>query len=372
MAKKSKEKKPSERKPTGKDILNKKRLELEIIEREWNISLLGKLTRLGPFLTPSLLSISIIVTGWWYTKQWGLESERQRQETVTNLKREFASGNSALRIVAVQAMATLFSKDAVPLLIASLETIKPTEEDRPFIVAVKDSLKQIGKEAIVPLIKELKKVQALILETSPELTMDIAAIPYIPHDSSTSYLLKYVSFDTLLNKPLKDLENELKVTFRDIPVEDIDRFIEKLSCIRASKPELIVAHKHIVEVLTDLSRQHHVENLELPDIDLSGANLMSANLFDYKLLNANLFNAILNGSNLSGANLSGAFLREASFVGARLFGANLSGVDLQNANLHEVKGFRDVKDFNNTNLKGTKGLCKEDLEYAKSKGAIIE
>src|SRR3989338_3213857 len=158
MAENSNKEKPDKE----KNALEKQRIELEIKERAWNISRWVKVVT--PLLTPSMIAISILVSAYWYKTQWGLkieqqrlETERQRQETITNLKREFASENNAVRIGATLALAE-YPKEAIPVLIASLK-----EEDTAFVMAVKDSLKQIGKDAVVPLGNELKRLKEEII-----------------------------------------------------------------------------------------------------------------------------------------------------------------------------------------------------------------
>lgn len=202
--------KPSQKRRTKKDNLIKKQQELErlglkIKEGEWNVSWFGKLAKLGPFLTPVLLAISIIVSGWWYTKQWNLqieqqrlETERQRQETITNLKREFASENPAIRVAAVLALAD-YPKEAIPVLTHSLGVTKTTqieghpkiEEDTEFIQAIKASLRQIGPEAVTPSVEHLQYIQKELRAILPEYLRGF--VYFDPH---------LFSFDDVFYKPL--------------------------------------------------------------------------------------------------------------------------------------------------------------------------
>ena len=111
--------------------------------------------------------------------------------------------------------------------------------------------------------------------------------------------------------------------------------------------------------------------------DLSGADLSRANLKE-----ADLSETLLSGANLSQANLSGADLSGATLNATRNFmtalmaemdleAADLSGADLKGANLSEtdLEAALSLKD---TDLRGVKGLTKEQLEACQAKGAIID
>jgi uncharacterized protein YjbI with pentapeptide repeats len=125
---------------------------------------------------------------------------------------------------------------------------------------------------------------------------------------------------------------------------------------------------------------------EIGGADLSGANFSRANLSKAYLRKADLSGANLSGANLSEARLRGADLSNANLSGAFIWNANLSevrlrGADLSNANLGQASlskadlskadlskaNFKDV-----TDLRGVKGLTKEQLEAFKAKGAIID
>lgn len=391
-----------------RDTQENNRLSLEIDERNWNLSRLGKLVKLAPLLT-------VLALGWWYKNQWNLhieqqnfETERQRQLTITNLKREFTSENSAIRKGAILALAE-YPKEALPLLIDSLG-----DEDTTFTKAVKQSIKQIGKEAIVPLAEELRRLQAeLTTILSPLIEKRNPKLKGIPLTLSgiTGSVPERFSLSESLNMPLKEIEKQLVAAFPEATYEEIDIVVRDLRDIR-TKPQLKVAHKNTVDILAELLRLHYIYDSPLSKLDLRGAflygadlscaNLSSSNLSHAKLLEVNLSRATLDNINLSEAdltsanlsgvhsefvNLSGANLSYSDISAARLLKPNLSGANLSysdltvafllDANLSEadltgVKGFTDIIFSGRTNLIGVKGLSEEQLEYAKKEGAIIE
>src|SRR5579884_4149381 len=99
-----------------------------------------------------------------------------------------------------------------------------------------------------------------------------------------------------------------------------------------------------------------LNSTNLSKADLSGANLREATLFQ-----ADLSKVDLSKADLSGANLSHAELRAASLIEADLREAYLSGANLEAARYLE-----------DTNLRGAKGLTKEQLQACKAKGAIVD
>ncbi len=105
---------------------------------------------------------------------------------------------------------------------------------------------------------------------------------------------------------------------------------------------------------------------DLSNADLYKANMSNASLRDAYLAMANLTDAILDDADLLGANLKNADLRNASLRGTTLDRANLS-----NANLEGVKNFNSAF-LRGTLLANVKGLSKEELQYARSQGAIFE
>jgi len=120
----------------------------------------------------------------------------------------------------------------------------------------------------------------------------------------------------------------------------------------------------------NLSRAVFTEVM-LDNAMLEGANLREANLRGVSLKNAFLWGADLSGADLYGAVLIKANLVRANLAGASLHlvvleGANLAGVDLSDADLSNIRSWKD------TNLKGAKGLTKEQLEYCKAKGAFVD
>lgn len=301
------------------------------------------------------------------------EKEKQHQENFSNLKRQLDNSDLAVRIDAVERLVEDYAKEAIPELIECLG-----DRNTAFTNAVKDRLGQIGEDAVTPLVEKLRQIQREI----------------------TALLNRRLSLDVVLNKPLEDVRNELKA-IPETKEEEIESIITKL-----------VSRQNAVEVLACLLRIHHISGLQFSMLDLSGAslvgiyllyaNLTSSNLSSAELMHAHLLYADLSSANListnlssadlsfskirgailTSTNLSSALLVWADLSGAKLKGANLSNAslnisnladaDLEGAILQGVHGFRDVNNFSNTNLKGVKGLFKEDLEYAKSKGAIID
>lgn len=104
----------------------------------------------------------------------------------------------------------------------------------------------------------------------------------------------------------------------------------------------------------------------MPESHLRKANLVDARLSAINLRDANLSGADLRRADLREANLRRADLKEANLIGADLSSANLSSADLSEANIEDVLSLKD------TDLRGVKGLSKEQLEACKARGAIID
>jgi len=185
------------------------------------------------------------------------------------------------------------------------------------------------------------------------------------------------SLNTLFNKSPEEIKNMINTALKlaekeggpdyakalkgSFPEEKIEHIINKMRNMKSSEPQLKVKWKNVRELLSYLLYQHHIERLDLQDFDLSGHSLAHAYLHD----------ANLNFANLSETDLSGANLSNASLVEVTLMDAILTNTNLSNANL-QLTALRGAKDLTMANLQGVKGLSKEDLEYAKSKGAIID
>ncbi|MDO8137629.1 MAG: hypothetical protein Q6354_08315, partial [Candidatus Brocadiales bacterium] len=144
--------------------LDQQKLDLEVKELRHKLSGWGKVERLAPAIAAFLAFIGAVVGA---VLTFRSRNKELRLNTITNLKRELASENLAVRITAVHALAD-YPKEAVPTLIASLgSTVKregssQVEEDTAFTSAVKDSLRQIGKKSVNPLINELRRIQGEI------------------------------------------------------------------------------------------------------------------------------------------------------------------------------------------------------------------
>ncbi len=129
----------------------------------------------------------------------------------------------------------------------------------------------------------------------------------------------------------------------------------------------------------------NLRNATLREARLEGASLNETDLSDADLRRAYLKGAYLNGAYLKGAYLSGADLRgadlgEANIEGVALRnvfedalsgkGTNLHGADLRGANLKEAN-IEEALSLKDTDLRGVKGLTKEQLAICKAKGALI-
>jgi hypothetical protein len=119
----------------------------------------------------------------------------------------------------------------------------------------------------------------------------------------------------------------------------------------------------------------------LREAHLHGAYLHKADLRETDLREALMSEADLRKVRLWGAKLSNAVLREANLSNAEIghdidLIADLSGADLSNADLSEAKlngvNIEHALYLKGTNLRGVKGLTKEQLEACKAKGAIID
>ena len=122
--------------------------------------------------------------------------------------------------------------------------------------------------------------------------------------------------------------------------------------------------------------QASLRNADLKGATLSEADLYKANLIEVKLTGADLSRANLIRANLFKTGLRLANLREAKLKEARLdmvnFNeANLEGADLSRANLTNTN-LETAQSLKDTDLRGVKGLTKEQLEACKAKGAIID
>ncbi len=106
---------------------------------------------------------------------------------------------------------------------------------------------------------------------------------------------------------------------------------------------------------------------DLSGADLGGTDLSKADLMLANFSEARLFGANLSGSNLSNTDLSNADLRHANLSEVILFETNLSGADLSTAIL-----FDNAPILTRADLRGVKGLTKEQLETYRAKGAIID
>ena len=117
-------------------------------------------------------------------------------------------------------------------------------------------------------------------------------------------------------------------------------------------------------------REAFLIKADLRKADLSEARLTKtcfgrANLRGTNLCKAYLYKADLRGAYLRGAYLRGAILRKADLRGAHLRGAHFNGANLNEADLNGAH-------LRGADLRTVTGLTKEQLEYCKANGAIID
>jgi len=110
----------------------------------------------------------------------------------------------------------------------------------------------------------------------------------------------------------------------------------------------------------------YLREADLKQVWMPVASLRKADLKGATLIRANLFKTQLCEASLTGANPSEATLIRANLFKTWFRLANLSEANLSEANLEEALSLKD------TNLRGAKGLTKEQLEACKAKGAIID
>jgi len=347
---------PTQEKSFQLETLEQKRLELEIREREWTLSGVGKLVRVAPFISVVLLAISIVGSTYWYVTQERLETERLRQETITNLKKEFADEDPKHRIGAAVALVD-YPREAIALLTSSssLGAIDQTtlREQAEFTNVVKDALRQIGKEAVSPLVRELKRIQMEIASNYPQKLWS---------NSKARISKAFLNLDSfhLSHEDLKqNLRSELESVQPHLAEPEIDSTLNKLFQVKAL--ELRVANKNAQETIADLLRSLEIEKLNLADLyitgnfsgaclrganlagadmeraELIGTELQRANLSEANLTTVNLSGARLDGVDLSGANLNITDLSDASLVAANLSDTMADGADLSGANLSKAK-----------------------------------
>lgn len=423
-AEKPKKQDPSQFAPSEKERLEVQKLRLEVQELKEKFTGRRKIARLVPIIALSVTLLGLIIGA---SVTLLNEGKRHRLEVITNLKRELASTNDAVRISAVRALAD-YPKEGLPTLIACLGSTKLTEGQPEFASAVRASLRHVGKEAVYPLRNELYRIQdeLLVVLGQDEITGQI--YPFLP-------LAIFDEFDRAPDDVLNRIKEIARRWNPHLGDKETARVMERL--LRSSSYNALVTHKNGRYALADIIREHHIRRVQLEAIDLSGTYLRKANLSDANLQRAvlsdaylgevNLSGANLQGADLSGAdlrdanlsganlrytNLSGAYLRKANLSDANLFDANLSGANLRYANLSDanllgadlsgadllvanlsdanlqgatlsgadlrdailtgLNGFAAIIDFTKTDLRGVVGLSREELEYTKSKGAIID
>jgi uncharacterized protein YjbI with pentapeptide repeats len=182
------------------------------------------------------------------------------------------------------------------------------------------------------------------------------------------------------NVETKLADNEYKVrSTHPAPVAISSKEIHSLNAINILLDNGFLWYADLKQVWM---AQASLRKTDLTGADLSEANLYAANLseaylWETNLSGANLWQANLCKADLRGTNLSGANLLEANLSGANLYRrVKLSGVVLSKANLSgaELSGtnLEEARSLEQTDLRGVKGLTKEQLEACKAQGAIID
>ncbi len=187
--------------------------------------------------------------------------------------------------------------------------------------------------------------------------------------------------------PLTSLSQALSVVFKDAfplarsqvkrspnPNSRTNWFTQWYQSLDASGVQLDNAY--LGEASADLERVW-MPKASLRKADLWWTNLKGAYLVQTDLSGADVSQADLSGANLEEADLSGASLSNANVSEAYLEGADLSGADLEGANFSEadlrgVRNLEKARSLKGTDLRGVKGLTKEQLAACKDKGAIID
>jgi len=383
------------------DALEERKLELEIQEREWGMSLWGRATKFAPFISVVVAVIGIFGSVYWYLAQERLENERLRQAAITSLKRDFASNDQTARVTAAVALAD-YPDEAMALLssASNLGAIKSgtRQENAEFTNAVKDSLRQMGADVVPPLLREVRRLQRDVVRV-----FDKAPLT----DGTTSFIQRILSDPLSLDRSREVLADDYDLGYvrEKLPESDFKTLIDNL--LEQELLSLVIANKNAVEVLATQLRAYDFDSLDLSGLYLSGdfssaylrdANLSDARLEETDFSKADLTGADLRNADLQFANFSDAALRQADlsesridnaiFLRADFFeaklakamadhadfkGATISDTDLSNARLFSVK-FTNSK-LNGANLSGaylnSSDLSGADLTDADFHGAVL-
>ena len=143
-----------------------------------------------------------------------------------------------------------------------------------------------------------------------------------------------------------------------------------------------LANAHMVDILCN---QCNLEHGILSGADLQQAVFVYGNLENALLVGTFAVGSDFRGADLSFADLVGASLQSSSLVGAKFAYADARGTlfkgadithadfrrsDLRGADLSDVKGLTEVRDWDDANISDVKGLSQEQVRYLMSRGAI--
>lgn len=397
---------------SAKAALQMKRLNMEIEERKFNLSRLGRLEKVGVFIGPLILAASIGVSAFIFMNQWDRETEqlinmegRQRDDTIADLMTKLDSHKVNERAYATKTI--IKYEEAIPLLIEVIST--PGETDSKAVKAAKKSLVDMRYDPLKQLVTALELLkQEIINEVFPDLEPEkrrvlplCTVLCYEPLNDFTSGRAVSAELKSLPRQEVEQIRNganknitysngrlfctgsmtlddrkellrlstheayreKVELLFKrsnmlapfssiisEQPEWQHNDIIEELEKVRKEKRN---AYKNIVEVLGDILRERDKNSIKT--IWLAGINLSGIDLSGIDLHYATLTDVDLRDTNLSGANLQYTTLINADLRGANLSGADIRGADLDGVSLH---GSSSKKRIVSSALQATKGARK--------------
>jgi Pentapeptide repeats (8 copies) len=329
-----------------------------------------------------------------------LNEEKLRQE-IQQLKNQngnqnnwLANNSTALIAAVATVIVALFGilQWAITVRQAQDKDLKDREEERRKEVAAQD------KELKDRQIAQDKDLRAQAEERFKN------AIAALGDEKEGTQVAGAILLRSFLNKEDKEIYGRYYIQIFDLavaylrllsiyqPVTDPDLMADLPATAYELKPRtplrqaLTVVFKEVFPLarsrLGQMKERFETQSLDASDIRLDEAFLVAsdlkriwmqdASLSNATLIFANLRDAVLAGADLSGADLSGADLRRALLTRAKLYRTNLTETDMTKADLTGVRGLEIIESLKDTDLRGVKGLTKEQLAACKAKGAIID
>jgi uncharacterized protein YjbI with pentapeptide repeats len=199
------------------------------------------------------------------------------------------------------------------------------------------SIKTIGKEEVLQIIKDTKKDS---LKGKSMTGIDISDKDLSGFDLTTVKLNGAIMINTKLEHANLEGANLYQANLEGA-------FLDKAILRNAKLTRANLRYAHLNNAILENAQ---LNNAELRSAELNGAHLNNANLKD-----ANLFNANMESADLSGANLYNAGMKNARMEGANFGGADLRSCDLVSANFDEKTEFRgaEIDSVTIDNLGGT-------------------